>query len=642
MGKPLIPELHDIGKLYFLNSDLAAELGLRSGSLHDRKLMEALPSKLNLLEPQTDSWRGILAHHQGVASLADLDVLLLIVADHAGSNISREPEEKKKKLTKRGPVHRTVHKLWNPDDQHELILPGSRDELSSLVRWLATDPDRHELFECYAHLLDARPEELQPPMNVTSLASHLTIVGKIYRFLCQRQQFYTKARTVQEIENKEVDLIKAEVTFPQQIVRTRDMTLFALMSQKIRELTRDDRVLVTTFDQVLAILGPDEKVENLFGLLIDAGLKVSWERARTKVGDLKSTPSALRRERLARLKLELAQPEIPEVRRPQVLARRLDQIDAQYPRGVLFGSLAERFSPPICDLCQMEQAIASWPDDLQGPGPRENLGPRCYALRQNASRLLKLDRWTEAPTNRVAWVYVGLDLDRLVAFLRPLYQKYAQDVGWPQEEAAQIEARPPLLLEFQKDYRRFLADFAASVEEHFGSENLEHVGGETGEAANSLLCVRLEAITQLPSLLSLYLEGIKRYFPAMLQESSALNVTLNVPLRLAISVSGVKFPFSEHWRIIQEEHGDILVNVVGKGQMRAPLGSLPILIETGKPSHRSALHNLVEVARVSEALARVYVEDRERYQEYQPLLDRMRPLGMTYASLLSYAKILED
>jgi len=508
-------------------------------------------------------------------------------------------------------------------------------EFRSLIQWLATDPDRSDLFSRYGRLLEARPEELSPPLNTTSLASHLIIVGKVYRFLTHRWQFYSK-----DAENKPVDLIKAEVGFPQQIVRTRDMALFTLMSQGVRELANDDRVLVVTFNQILAILGPDEKVEDLLGPLVDAGFGVSWERAKTKVGDLKSTPSALRRERLARLKLEL--PKIPEAHRPQALTRRLDQIDAEYPHAVLFGSLAERFAPPICDLCQMEQAITSWPDDPQVPGPRENLGPRCYALRQNASRLFKLDRWTEEPAIRVAWIYVGLDLDRLASFLQPLYRKYAEEAGLNPEEIAQIEIRPPLLAEFKKDYQQFLADLAKSVEDHFGSGNLERVGGETEEAANSLLCVRLEAVGQLPSLLSLYLEGIKRYFPVMLQQASAVHMAPVMPIRLAISVSGVKFPFSEHWRIIQEEDANILVNVIGKGQMRAPLASLPILIETGRPGHRTALHNLIEVAKVSEALARVYVEDKERYQEYQPLLERMQPLGMTFTSLLSYAKMLED
>ena len=650
MGKPLVPELHDVGKLYYIRDELGAQLGLAGGTIHGTDTIRLLPGKLGLPEPGTNSWRGILEHHPGRdAPPPKEDVFLLIVADHAGSNLSREPEEKRE-LTTGGPLYRTVHKLWNPRDQQDLTLLESEDELRSLIQWLTTDPDRDDLFSRCGPLLDLRPEELLPPLNTTSLTSHLTIVGKIYRFLAHRVtrvatpegeawEFCGKGRTraVGGAEKWPVDLVKAKIGFPQQIVRTRDMTLFDTMARTVAKLASDDRVLVTTFDQVLAVLGLDEKVDDLFSPLLDAGFIVSWKSAPTTVGNLESTPSGLRQERIGKLKRELDK--LPKERRDQVLARRWEEIDGEYPRGTLTGQLADRLPPQICDVCQMEQAITVWPDDPQTPGPRENLGQRCYALRQNASRLFKLDRWTDEPTIRIAWVFIGLDLDCLVSFLWPLYQKYAQEVGWPPEEAAQIEVRPPLLAEFQKDYRRFLADFAARLEEFIGPDNLEHVGGETGEAANTLFCLRLAEVGQIPSLLRVYYETVEHYFPVAVRQVSPINPTPAAPFQISISVSGVKFPFSEHWRIIQEADADILLNIIGKGQVRAPLASVPILMDASRSGNRKALHSLAEVAKVSEALAQVYAEDKG---EYQSLIKQMRPLGMTYDSLLTYAKILED
>lgn len=653
MGEPLIPELHDVGKLYYIPDELGAQLGLAGGTIHGTDTMSLLPGKLGLPEPGTNSWRGILEHHPGPGAPPprDLDVFLLIVADGAGSNLSREPEEKKE-LTTGGPRYRTVHKLWNPRDQQDLTLLGSEDELRSLIQWLATDPDRDDLFSRYGPLLDLRPEELRPPLNTTSLTSHLTIVGKIYHFLAQRivrrgeaWEFCGKGRTSvpkSAKDNWPVSLIKAKIGFPQQIVRTRDMALFDVMARTVAKLASDDRVLVATFDQVFAILGPEEKVEDLFSPLLDAGFTVSCESAPTTVGNLESTPSGLRQERIGKLKRELDK--LPKERHDQVLARRWEEIDDKYPHGILTGQLVDRLPPPICDVCQMEPAITIWPDDPQTPGPWENLGQRCYALRQNASRLFKLDRWTDEPTTRIAWVFIGLDLDRLVSFLKPLYQKYAQEVGWPPEEAAQIEVRPPLLAEFQKDYRRFLADFAARVEEFIEPDNLEHVGGETGEAANTLFCLRLAEVGQIPSLLRVYYETITHHFPVAVQPASPTSQTPAMPFQMCISVSGVKFPFSEHWRIIQEAGADVLINIIGKGQLRAPLASVPILVDAGRSGNRKALHNLAEVAKVSEALAQVYAEDKgeDHFQQYQSLIKQMRPLGMTYESLLTYAKILED
>lgn len=640
MGKPLVPELHDIAKLWRITDELKADLTLESQSSQD--MIGLLPAKLGLPEPATNSWRGIVEHHHGPAAQAS-DIFLLVIADHAGSNLSRGIRRKERGGGAQ--LYRSVYKLWHPQDRQDLSLLTSIEDLRALIQWLATDPDRADLFSRFGAILDTRPEELQPPLNTTSLGSHLTIVGKIYHFLDQRVtregeawEFFGRGRT-REAESAEnswpVDLVEATIGFPQQIVRTRDIGLFDLMARTIQTLSHDDRVLVATFNQLLAMLAPDEKVEDLFRPLLDVGFTVAWERARTMVGQLKATPSDLRRERASELKVGLDR--IPEAHRPQVLAKWWDGMDRDYPQGMLTGPLAERFAPPICDVCQMERAITVWPPDPEEAGPKENLGPRCYALRQQASRLFKLDRWTEEPATPIAWVLINLDLDRLVGFLRPLYQKYAQEVGWSQEQVAQIDVRPPLLAEFQKDYHRFLAEFAASLEDYIGVENIEHVGGESGAAANTLLCLRLGELRRVPALLRLYLETVTRYFPVAIQERP-------VPFRLGISIAGVKFPFSEHWRIMQEAHDDVLVNIVGRGQIAAPLGSLPFLITAGQPENRKALHDLARVARMSQALAQVYVDDREEdhYGRYQSLLGQMRPLEMSYESLLTYAKLLED
>jgi len=127
------------------------------------------------------------------------------------------------------------------------------------------------------------------------------------------------------------------------------------------------------------------------------------------------------------------------------------------------------------------------------------------------------------------------------------------------------------------------------------------------------------------------------------QQVSPMSRTRAAPFQMSMSVSGVKFPFSEHWRIMQEAEADVLINIMGKGQVRVPLTSMPILVEAGQSGNRRALHNLAEVAKVSEALAQVYTEEKgeDHFQQYQSLIKQMRPLGMTYDSLLTYAKILE-
>lgn len=88
MGKPLVPELHDIAKLWRITDEIRAHLGLESPG--SQGAIGLLPQKLGLPGPTTNSWRGIVEHHRGrgPAALAS-DIFLLVVADHAGSNLSR-------------------------------------------------------------------------------------------------------------------------------------------------------------------------------------------------------------------------------------------------------------------------------------------------------------------------------------------------------------------------------------------------------------------------------------------------------------------------------------------------------------------------------------------------------------------------
>jgi len=636
MGKPLVPELHDVGKLFHIDEQLAQQLNLNQGSLHPHNIA-LLPQRLGIPAPSTRTWQGIVGHHVPRGALPqDEEMCLLIVADHSVSSLARVYEETDLERVK--PVHRTVHKLWNTGDQRELRLPGMEEDLRALVEWLSRDPDQDEFLRRYGDLLNERPEQLKPPLNVTSLASHSLIAGKVYRFLTARRELYARTAAPKDIENRPIELVKARIIFPHSVVRTRDMALFAVMEKRIRDLASDDRVLVATFDEVLAILAPGEGVESLFAPLTDEGFHVVWERARTEVGDLASTPARIREKR--KQELRQGSEKIPADLRARWVWEKLDQ---DYSAGVLTPHLEDRFSPPICDVCQMERASRVWPDAPDAPGPRENIGERCYALRQNAPRLFKLDRWTDEPSARVAWIYVGLDLERLVGFLYSLYRNYARDVGLAPERVDLVDVRPPLIAEFQKDYCKFLADFATSVETWAGDENLERVGGETAESANTLLCARLESVAQIPDLLRLFLDNVRRYFPVMLERATAADQNPVQPFRLAVSVSGVKFPFSEHWRMMQEETVDVFVNVIGRRPVRAHLASLPILIEAGRPGHRTALHNLAEVAKVSEALAEVYAQNKgeKHYNEYQDIISKMRPLGMTYESLVAYANLLE-
>jgi len=449
------------------------------------------------------------------------------------------------------------------------------------------------------------------------------------------------------------------MAFPHFITRTRDIAVFDLLTEHMKRLASDDRVLVSTFDQFMAISSSAEDIAELMAPAAADGLIVTWEGARTPIAELKSGPFEIRTRFKAARKADdekwwrrIAEswdniPEKARHERQEELEERRRALDealaADYPRGIAYHELPQRIVPPICDVCQLEPATRRWPDDPTNAGPFEDIGERCYALRQRAVRLVKLSAWTDEPSCRVMWVYVSVDLGRLVGFLRPLLIRYAKQ-HLNAQQLAEIDVRPPLLLEFQKDYVRFLQNWADALKGYAGEDNIEHVSGSTGLAGNSLLCLRLGDDLAIPELLRLYHQGVQRHFPVCLAPDLPTESANSIPFRLYLGVSGVKFPFSEHWRLAQETDADLLIHIVGQGSMSAPLPSLPALVQMAHPANRTALHNLAEVAGISEALADLHIENRadgRHYRSYAVAMQAMRPFGMSHNDLIMFARILE-
>ncbi len=628
MRRPLIPELHDIAKIWNITEQLRTEFGLSEGVQNE---FGRLPSLLGIPEPQTDTWQGICGHHGNTPR--SKDIFLLQVADHAGSSLSRGIRG-----SPASPLGKTVLKLWNPAAQQPLRRLTSKQELRSLIEWLASDPDAQALSREYGTLLSSRPEQLRPPLNVVSLASHNAIVGRIYRFFTGRvasvqrgeseMWSYRNKWTTNQPKSAEkqwkVLFVKGAVAFPQYTTRTLDLAVFDIVAEQMQNLEKDDRILITTFSQFLGLCADVSEIEDLLKPLVDAGLRVNWQAATTPIIDL--TPVELRKA-------------------ARQAGRRASADDSlAYPRGVAIWPLAERIPPPICDVCQLEPATRRWPDDPSNAGPYEQIGERCYSLRQRGTRLTKLSSWTDEASCRVAWIYVDLHLDRLAAFLQPLLTRYAEQyLG--EKELEQVVVRSPLLLEFQQDYERFLQDWADSVAACAGRENVEHVGGGSGVAGNTLLCLRLGGDVSVSKLLNLYHQAIQKYFPICFAPDLPAECANSIPFRLYLGVSGVKFPFSEHWRTAQEADADLLIQIVGRGSMRAPLPSLPALVQIADIGNRTALHNLAEVAKISEALVGLHIEDREdqeHYRFYTTAMKAVRPFGMSHQDFVMYAKILEE
>lgn len=413
-------------------------------------------------------------------------------------------------------------------------------------------------------------------------------------------------------------------------------------------------------------------------------------------------PDVLRRRAIQTIEEQVQRmtAKIPEEIRPERVLEirgRLDSdIEERFPHKAEYPLLSKGFGASICELCQMEEGTVDWPKQyvletvdlcehcrpiveesgwppeaaalcrnclrslgtwLEGRTGREVLGERCYDLRREGVRLKKLAHWTDRPQEQVAWVRVVLDVPRLIESLEILYTKYVEDVALDLlKRHGKPDLRMSVVAEFQWGYEEFLRRFNAAVVEHFDERNVEQVfGQQTDTQVNDLLCVRLTQTQDLLCLLKLYQDLMwpfrgeffcrhsahrrhaEPFFPAFVDLPAS-------PVQLLITSSRAHYPFFQHWRQMERERGrsDVYLQVVGSGELRAPLRALGPMLLKAEYRHRRAFHTLAEIARLSEALARLRMHDREDRQQwvYRRLRDDLLPLGLDYQSILTLVKIM--
>jgi len=268
------------------------------------------------------------------------------------------------------------------------------------------------------------------------------------------------------------------------------------------------------------------------------------------------------------------------------------------------------------------------------------------------------------PRAQVAWVRVVLDLTRLSEGLEYWYRQYAK------REAPQLpepEVRLPLVAEFLREYDEFLARLGNAIFEHFGPSNVEAVFKGPGRGVvNDLWCVKIARLQDLLCLLKLYQDLLfpldhrgprffcrnraheqhrSPYFPVTSELSG------RSPIRILITSSPARFPFLQHWRQMEHERteaDDVYIQIVGKGEMRVSLRALgPVLLKAETHRQRKAAFvHLVEIAALSEALARVRLHHQDRGDAdtnvYRRLREDLLPLGLSFQTIVTLAKIVGD
>ncbi len=610
--KELVPELHDVLKLTTLYHDVS------QWSEQDHETFK------NYLPITTKTWAGITQHHLNFGIYpVEMDTFYLCVADSLASHVARIGEG--------GSLEYRLNKLWKGPEE-DVRLEEAKDTIR-LFKFLQSEPSWDEFLQKYESLLKSRPESFHQGVNITSLYTHCKLTGQFYRILKNSSTF---SLSPTDVEGKTQDEVKAlyrskyyerwqlvvsrcKFHFFQKPFRVRDLNIFSALQELMEEISTSypDNVLLGTSNELLIILPDEAQLSNIAAMSHQKGFWVEVIQARGRLSELKP-----------------------------ILSKEKGTVRNLY-------DLPSEISPPICEICQSAKATKYWPEDyvlsplelciacrqLLSENPltsvvdliceadkvkledvliepaREELCERCFALRAEGTKLLKLDSWSKERLNRVAWVKLNLNFDQLEKALTSL---------------SGSEVSFSVVAEFQEDYSRSLREFSNRIHKIFGGGNVECI-------MTDFFCVKVGTFRGAFNVLQAYYELMKDFFPTFLNLQDS-------PLKLSMLCAGVKFPFFEVWRILEEAQEDIFISLQGVRTMRAPIGALELLVEAASLRYRkSALHKLTKIEETSERLAELTFQDRKDRDRttYSKLASSLRP-SLDFSSIFTFARLMED
>jgi len=709
MTMSFIPEMHDIGKMVDNAAVFAAIEANPDSSFtlsQDRRghCFEWIDwSHSKHLEPDTLTWQGIRYHHRIIGARLIQEYFwpdteskqrqfFLLLADHLAAAVARSlTDEIDARISAEADG---VYRLWKPEyyQQHQKSNSRRREwaaayDEESLERLLdyVCDPNctSESFLRDYAYWLTLTPEDKSAPRNVTSLFTHVELVGKFYRALRREWTNLSVLAPTYQSQNAETiaqaelrwryRLVECCFHFPQTLVRAVDLNVLLKRQQLMNKLQQQfgDNVLLRTADTVLLFLPAEESLA--MHLLVEgflaAGFRVDCRVAETALalldaGVFEARGSKLFEQRCAQLnapfgvdlvaldakRQQLREQMNSEHRRIGMTARgdraieeRLRaesafvalqeeerKVRSEFDRvrnelkqlpekplkidcaeTSLHPDLADTIVPPLCEVCQMRPATMHWPPPDVETDLRDDVCAECFAVRnmgrdKTGKTFSNLNKWDEEEQSvDVAWVRFFLaDLGTLGRIVRGLFEYYV-DRGplAPLDQALRAQAKEnlrtfALLADFTNDYRALLDEFFAWVQSDkgkawFPESHVEGLGDKV--AFKDLYVLRVEEGAAIDQVIRQFQKLLEKYFPQCVDTA---------PVRLAISVSNVKYPYDEHWRFLEKPAALINLQMPTRNaRLLINADQLTMLqkIELGERRTASGrfLHDLVEQERIS-------------------------------------------
>jgi len=545
--KPYIAEFHDLAKL--LDKDALGALGIK---VRGQRFDGIDYGASSLSKPACPSWYAPYCE-----DLKDLDskvardcgkwaadVFLTRIADRLASSFRlTEFEEPIDKRTRTLAGWRKIWKdqIESPDWGGSLI--SSKEAFCSLLEFWDRCANSDEVIEYFKRALSAIPEDKAPPYNITSLHSHLRLVGMIYRVLRGAVKTLPAGLSLggkdvsqaTQAMGGRVDgsargnwigtLTLVDVGIRQHLSRLRDLNVFVKREHIMREIesTFPDHVLYRTPDSLLlfTVSGGGVEPRHLIAPLLQEGFPLGVQHLEAELELLVSD--------FERQWLKFHSSKGVASRHFLLRQRPLSEAALDVLQG------------KICEVCQMAPSLPQpWVKDQI----EEWLCEGCTGIRQLHEPATDISDWQGA----TLWVKVSLDRRHLTLLLPSLFERYVTESlpGIKPDEAHRfVEAFRPLAAETD-----FIRDYQAFVQEFQGQLCAQLKGLPTDTAIPwSYVLGSYPELTVLPIVSNCefliacetFISNLHTFFPRCCGYA---------PITLALSLSPGKYPYQEHWRFL--------------------------------------------------------------------------------------------
>ncbi|CAB3287440.1 conserved protein of unknown function [Methanocaldococcus lauensis] len=453
--KEFIPELHDIGKLVDdkVKDEIKKIIGKswKSHCFIDFNFQELQNNGYSFTKPSSPSWWGQYHHeikvYKDIKEWDDIpekyryDVFLLILADHIASSISRAISDNNEfeelsniKLKyndlfgdsysdKKDKEYKGIYKLWNTKFYINMEKTGkywakfrSINDLKTVFNEIDNCIAGEEFLNKYKENLLLTPEDKSILRNITSLYTHIELVGKIYRILKRNTNFNIesdgsmtveyedkKVNTINDAETKwEWRLVKCWIKFPHSFVRLQDINLVKKRKELIEHLTNNfkDEVLFATSDFVMLFLPLNQDLNEIFNKFLDYGFYIEVDEIISKLKLLESTLDK----------------KIHKMRKSNA-----NDIDAKIYKKYLLPDMPNELNPPICDICQQRKGIEREKENI-----KEWICDKCWEIRNMGDPFEEYAKIWEKEGVKVGWFKFSIDQRKLEEWLIKAFEDYIE------------------------------------------------------------------------------------------------------------------------------------------------------------------------------------------------------------------------